>query len=255
MSAAHIIYANELKMLCGNLKEFSFKVKSASAQIREICSKVFVNENKFFKNENEIILLISANGKRLNIVLPETITVKQNAITLAAAEFLLESKKEILIPSEFLNIVLPLAQKYDTQAFGFSVSTNKPYSDEILELANKQRFFSDALFMAAFTARQIASNAEYIERLLKWQKIEMRKKSFNISFLPSELNKIFTNSSFSSTGGLTVNFGNQTAVIIPSRSGTKLRAFTSKNEMEAGEDVFGEIKSKLDAFEKQQTKS
>lgn len=243
MSSVRLLYTQELmKQAPYGLHGIEASVESDDERIKNLLgtciSRLGADESK------KLVLKISENGESVCAVTDSGETEHEKLLAVCCLDEL-KNGRDIAIPYDAPEFLSSLAEKYGRRAYRY-LSTPADNSDSAARrLAAKQIFVRDGLFLAVKLLSVMKERDCSLEQLIsELPKKFIVKRSIQIDFSPSYLASLAGEENVSKKNdfeGIKVMRSGGRLLIIPERSGERVRIFAEADTMEAADEMCADM--------------
>lgn len=243
MSGIKLLYTQELmKQFKGNFNGFSATVKSSNEKISDLINGCF--SRLCVSSDTETVFNIDFSGTRVDA---DTANGKIGFEKLLAICCCDEMRKgrDIAVPYEAPDYLDALAEKYGRRVYRYLTTPADNSDATARKLAAKQIFVRDALFLcvrllSVMNERSMSLDALASELPEKY----IERKTFSVNFSPSRLSAVIGNENAEKSSvreGIKLIKSGGRVLVIPERSGERIKVLAEADTMEAAQELCADI--------------
>lgn len=240
MSSIQMIYRQEINKLAPyGLSGCRAVVKSTNERIRLLLSECLVKLD--CGESDDFILRINRFGTRVSAYTEESGTVPFEKLLAVCVLNELKNGHDLSLPFDAPQMLDDLATQYGRKAYRYLNSPADTSDSMARQLAVKQKWVRDGLFLALRLLSIIKERERSLEELLaELPEFYVAKKTFSVSLQPSSLAQLFGEENVTLNNkreGITIQKEKGRLLIVPSRTGRVLRVLAEANNMEAAGEL------------------
>lgn len=240
-----------IKQVPSGLTDFSVGFKSDNPLLEYTANRVLKKLNAI--PDDNLVFYVSSDGCTLKAVTKNHEAEHHMLLAIACCDEM-KKGKDIALAYDAPRFIDELGEKFGVSVHRYSLSAAEGTKASVINLAIKQPFLRDPLFLAVRILSIIQESGLSLDELLMNlpQKYIKREKVM-IDYPPSSLaEKLFVNGEASekSLSGIMIQRSNGKVFVVPERSGDIVRVLAESDSMEAAEELCGGIAEKILSFNK-----
>lgn len=252
MSGVGLMYQRELLNQCPDgLTGMNVKINCKNEKIMMLLTDSIHRLGG--KDGDSIILNISDDGTSLSASDSSSEVLGNETLLAICCMFEVMSGNDIAVPFDAPAVIDVVAEKYSRKAYRYLSSPSARESDSVVEIAKKQLWARDSLFMCLKLLNAVHTTGMTLSELKSClPKYSTVNKTVDFSSPLYELYKIFSEFSpiLGSDGeGVEIRLDNSRAVIIPRKSMNTLRIIAESVSQESAESLCDDIFERIQRFE------